>query len=394
MVVSDSIAIVVGQVDQEAIAIRTTDGGRTWTSLRTAAGKWQSWSAAADGSVVLMSGSRKKMRPAPGGFATVDAAQAWFAPADGKLSEPAPLFPNDDKLKGVAIQDGVARPALLTADLASVVAERNRSPIIVFGAPGGSQQPDPISPPHGRWIHAAYGRAPNLLSVAGSSLQVRPWPRPGEQLRRPSTVPGLTVTGAMASQLDAGPTCDAGAFSFARVASAPTNAYLVGVSDTRAFAFKLPAGDEQRLGCSTNAVVVEVMGTTKDAGTPAPQLVRCTLDGVCAEPQSQPFDLWPEKHTRKILAVPTHKGVVATMTARAGNRNGAYLATSTDEGKTFDLPRVIGETQTGRGYFEIGALIAFDDRVVMLISADVTGTRGRRWYAMASNDGGENWGPP
>ena len=80
--------------------------------------------------------------------------------------------------------------------------------------------------------------------------------------------------------------------------------------------------------------------------------------------------------------------------AKAGNRFGTYLATSTDKGNTFELPRVISETDTGRGFIDVGVLVPFDDRVVMLFTADVTGTRGRRWYAMATDDGGENWGPP
>jgi hypothetical protein len=233
-----------------------------------------------------------------------------------------------------------------------------------------------------------------LLSAAGSALEVRPWPNPGAPVDPGSAIPGLALTGNMADQLDAGPGCDAGPFSFARLSSGPSTAQLVGISDTRAFAFPVPGGEAQRFGCTTQAVVVEIATMRSDAGPPEPQLVRCTLDGKCATPKSYPFDIWPEQHKRKILAVPTAQGVVATMTAQSGNRFGTYLATSMDGGATFELPRMMGEGQTGRGFFDIGALVPFDDRVVMLLTADVTGTRGRRWYAMATDDGGENWGPP
>ncbi len=125
-----------------------------------------------------------------------------------------------------------------------------------------------------------------------------------------------------------------------------------------------------------------------------PQLLRCTFDGKCSVPQSQPFDIWPEKHDRSIVSTATKQGIVAIMKARSGARWGTYLGTSMDGGKTFDLPRVIGEGGTDRGFFEIGALIGFPDRVVILLSADVTGTRRRGWYVLASDDGGQSWNEP
>jgi hypothetical protein len=137
-------------------------------------------------------------------------------------------------------------------------------------------------------------------------------------------------------------------------------------------------------------VVVEVVDQEKKV----PQLLRCTFDGKCSTPQSPPFDVWTEKHERTISSVATNQGVVAVMTARAGARWGTYLGTSMDGGKTFDLPRVIGEGSTDRGFFEIGALIAFPERVIILLSADVTGTRRRGWYVLASEDGGQSWREP
>ena len=395
VVVDDRTAIVMGSVMEEAVAIRTTDRGRTWQTLRTTAGKWQSWGVSVDGSVALASGSRKKMKAGAGKQATVEKAQIWFGPADGEMGEPAPLFgaEDSDKHKSISIADGVSRPAVLTSELAGLIADSGRSPTLIYGVPGGSQQPDPAPLPPGQWIRSPYGRPPNLISLSGASIEMRPWPKPGEKVDLGSKVPGVVITRSMAQQMNEGPDCESGRWSFARVASAPTNAYLIGIADTQAFGIKLPKGQEDRIGCSTEAVVVETVAEN-DAGPPEPQFVRCTFDGKCAEPKSRPFNIWPEEHKRNILAVPTKTGIVATLAAQSGNRFGTYLATSMDEGRTFELPRIIGESQTGRGFFDVGALIAFEDRVVMLFTADVTGTRGRRWYAMASDDGGENWSPP
>jgi hypothetical protein len=104
--------------------------------------------------------------------------------------------------------------------------------------------------------------------------------------------------------------------------------------------------------------------------------------------------VWPEEHKRTILSTTTDKGVVAVMNARVGAKWGTYLAQSADEGATFELPRIIGEGKAEDGYYDAVALLAFSDRVVLLMSAPQTGTAKRRWYVLASDDGGSNWGPP
>jgi len=110
---------------------------------------------------------------------------------------------------------------------------------------------------------------------------------------------------------------------------------------------------------------------------------------------SQPFRIWTQEHTREIVAVPTSQGVLAVMSARAGERRwGLYLAQSLDGGKTFELAQTIGEGTTDRGHFVLGALASLPKRTLLLISAEVTGTTRRGWYVLASDDGGENWGPP
>jgi len=391
VVVDDRHALLLGSSNDQAIALRTADRGRTWTALKAVGASWEAWGVSESSAVVLTTGKRKKMKARPGTEPTVIEAQAQFAPeTDNTLSAATPLFPNDDALKGVAIDDGIAAPAALSADLLGLVAEQRRRPLILFGVPGAKQAPDPITLPPGRFIHAPFGRPAQLLSVRGASLEVRPWPKPGDELAPASRVPGISVTRAMADLLEHGPHCDAGDMSFARLPAGPTKAYVVGVSATRALAFEVPGGDEPQLGCHPDGVVV----STTDPEKKEPKLFRCTLDGKCADPQSNPFELWPEEHERTMHMAVTPEGVVATLTMKTGTRHGAYLSVSTDSGATYQLARTINEGETERGFIDVAALIPFPDRVVMLISADVTGTRRRGWYVLASDDNGEHWGPP
>ena len=388
-VVGDQTALVVGRALDEAIALRTADKGRTWTLLRAKPGTWQSWGVAADGSVVLVGGERKKENVAPGGHAAVVSGKIWFATSDGSLGEPSPLFPDEADMKNVGVSSGVSSPAVLSSELASVLADRGRSPILLYGSPGGAKPPPPLDSLRGSFVSAPYGRPAQLLSVSGGAVEVRPWPKPGEQLDPASRIPGPRLGAAALQQLSSGPECEVGPWSFQRVTSG-AKAALVGVSDSRSLSIALPGGTDLAFGCHPEAVVVEVF----DAKKKEPQLIRCDLTGKCAEPKSNPFAIWPEEHERKLLVAATKQGVVATMNAKTGTRWGAYLATSMDQGATFELARVIGEGQTERGFFDIGALIAFPDRVIILMSADVTGTRRRGWYVLSSDDDGRSWGPP
>lgn len=382
-------AVVVGRSLDEAIALRTTDGGRTWDALKAKPGNFASWGVGADGSAALIGGDTKKAKLAPGERAPVIRASVWFAPAERTMGEPAPLFPNDDKLTDISIERGFSMPAVLSGELAAVVADKSRASAIVFGAPGGQPQPDAIPGERDKIVTAPYGRPPQMLTESGGTFATRPWPKPGEKLQPGTPIPGFSRVPGAYEQLSDGPGCEFMEWSFARVGNAQSP-WLVGVSEKKSFAFKAPAGETSAIGCGPEAVVVEVVDKEKKV----PQLVRCTFDGKCSTPQSPPFDVWTEKHERTIMSVATPRGIVAVMSARAGARWGTYLGTSMDGGKTFDLPRVIGEGATDRGFFEIGALIAFPERVIILLSADVTGTRRRGWYVLASEDGGQSWREP
>jgi hypothetical protein len=389
VVVDDRTAVVWGRSLDEAIAIRTTDGGRNWETFRAKVGNFAGWGVGTDGAAILAAGDRRKDKPQPGKLAAVETARMWFAPRDRNLSEAAPLFGGEAKLKDVVIESGVGIPAVLSPEIGSVVADQGKAASLVFGAPGGQPQPAPIAAGGTRLVAAPYGRPAMLLSESRGTIEVRPWPKPGGKVEGGSKLSLPNISNAF-EQLGAGPGCELGAYSFQRVASGAANAWIVGVSPQKSFTFQAPKGDEQRIGCGADAVVVETFDDVKKV----PRLVRCTFDGKCSEPRSQPFEIWPVKHDRKIRTAATKRGVVAVMTARAGARWGTYLGVSTDKGATFGLPRMIGEGVTDRGFFDVGALISFPDRVVILLTADVTGTRRRGWFALATEDGGDNWGPP
>jgi hypothetical protein len=391
VVVDDRHAFLLGRAGEQAIALRTGDRGRTWTALKTEGKDWQAWGVTGNASLVFATGKRKKMTARPGQEPTVVEATAQFGPErDESLSAATPLFPNDDDLKGVAIDGGLAAPAALSSELLSLVVDQRRRPVIIYGVPGAGQPPEPVTLPPGRFVRAPFGRPAQLLSLSGGGISVRPWPKPTEEMAPASRIPKVAVSPTLGNRLDRGPDCDAGSMSFARLPVGPTRALIVGVSATRALAFPVPGGEDPTMGCHPEGIVV----TTTDPKKKEPKLIRCTLDGKCADPQSNPFEVWPEEHERQMHLAVTAEGVVATMTAKTGARHGAYLSVSTDGGASYQLARVINEGETDRGFIEIGALVPFPDRVVMLISADVTGTRRRGWYLLASDDAGEHWGPP
>lgn len=391
VVVDDRHAFLLGRAGDQAIALRTGDRGRSWTALKAEADAWQAWGVTSNASVVLTTGKREKMNARPGQEPTVIEATARFGPErDESLGAATPLFPNDDDLKGVTIAGGIASPAALSSELLALVVDQRRRPVLIYGVPGAQQPPEPVSLPPGTFVRAPFGRPAQLLSIAGGGLSVRPWPQPEEELAPPSRIPNIAVSPAMGKELDRGPDCDAESMSFARVPAGPSRAWIVGVGPTRALAFPVPGGQDTTMGCHPEGIVV----TTTDPTKKEPKLIRCTLDGKCADPLSNPFEIWPEEHEREMHLAVTPEGVIATMTAKTGSRHGAYLSVSTDGGTTYQLARVINEGDTERGFIEVGALVPFADRVIMLISADVTGTRRRGWYLLASDDGGEHWGPP
>ncbi len=389
----DTTVVLLGRSLKHAIALRSNDRGRTWVSFKAKAKRWASWGVSQGGALALVSGDRRKMKVAAGRAATIENGALWFAGQDTReLSGPRPFFPDDDKLKNVAISEGIAAPAILSNGQVSLLVDRGRSPLAAFSTPGGGSPPKPTSL-SGSIVTVPYGRPPQMLSIGGGSIRVRPWPAPDEALGPASPIPGARSDGNSQLQLSQGPGCESGAWSFQRIV-AGGQPYAVIVSGSRAFAFKLPQGKEQRIGCGPEAITVEISETPKKAKSPQPQLVRCDMAGKCAKPKSPPFAPWTEKHERSIWSAPTKDGLVAIMQARAGARWGMYLAQSRDLGATFELPRTVGEGKSDRGRLKLGALVRLPGRLLLLVSADITGTSKRGWFILASDDNGNHWGPP
>lgn len=387
-VVDETTAVIAGRALDEAIALVTTDKGRSFRAYRADAEDWQRWGAGPSGAVALVTGD---YRDGTGGRPArpIDSAIVRLGSRVGDLGEPAALFGKEEPAKDLGLQSANARPAVLGRELCSMVVEKARAQHLVYGVPGGTPQPAPRKLPAGRFVAAPYGRPAQLLAVNGASLEVRPWPKPDEPVEAKGTkVPGLAANAGMIEALSAGPGCEALGWSFQRLGTGP-GAMMLGVSAERSVAFRLPPSTGEAFGCSREAVVVET--ATKDQ---KPQLVRCTLDGKCAEPQNAPFEAWPDEPDQRLWIAPTEQGLVALMSARKGARWGVYLATSADGGKTFELPRPIGEGESERGNIEVGALLRFPDRLVVLLSADVTGTSRRGWYVLHSTDAGATWGVP
>jgi hypothetical protein len=404
VVLDEERAVLLGRDNDGAWAIRTSDRGRTWTSLNAPAKAWASWGLGGDGTLALTTGARdraeapaasqgaraQRTRPEP----IIDAS-IWFAgPGDQQLNGPLTFFPDEDKLKSVTIPSGIASPAL-SEGTASLLAERNREAALIFAASAGSAVPEPIGLPKGSFVPIPYGRPAKLLSVDKGTVELRNWPKAGEPLGAASALPNFRGDAQTFAQLSEGPSCEWGNFSFRRIAG--TQPWLLGISGDRALAFKLPPSDAVRIGCTADAVITET--TTLDPTDPTkkrkvPQLVRCSVDGKCSDPKAPPFAIWNDKHDRDIWAVPSNTGMVAVLRARAGTRWGLYLGQSNDGGVSYELPRTIGEGKQDRGFLDIGAIIRFPQRLVLLVSADVGSTGRRGWYALASDDDGNNWGPP
>jgi len=391
-VLDENRAIIVGRSLDVAIALRTEDGGRSWVSLKGEAAASIGWSVTAEGALVLASGRRAKPS-AKDKTGPIDGVKMYFAgPQATDPTGPITLFPAEGLLKTATVPPGPFGPIALSGELGGMLVTLGpRKLAMAYCAPAGKPAPEP-----GLWtigedaVAVPYGRPPSLLTVKGASLFVRPWPKPGEPVPVATPIPGFIADRDSARQLGEGPSCDAGEWSFQRVTQAPSASWLVGISPTRSFAVKLPAGNSALLGCSADAVVLQ----SEEEKTGVPQLIRCGLDGKCVSPKSPPFRVWPEKSDRQIRAVPTAQGVVGVLSARAGARWGLYLAQSSDPGGLYELPRAIGEGSSERGVLESGVLVALPKRVLLLVTADVTGTTRRGWYVLASGDGGTNWGPP
>jgi hypothetical protein len=250
-------------------------------------------------------------------------------------------------------------------------------------------------------VPVPYGRPPTLLSIKGRELIERPFPAAGKPLDKPIRVPGLVSTPTLLAELSVPPACETVGWSFQRVKQ-PKGLVVVGISQAKTVSVVLPdaTAPTTRVGCGGDRVVVETVAAKQGAPSTwatqpdIPTMVGCTLAGKCVTPQNAPFRIWPQQHKRDIVMASTEQGILGVMTARAGDRWGLYLAQGPGDGAMYERQRVIGEGEGSRGRIELGALVSLGKRVLLLVSADVTGTSRRGWFLMVSDDGGTNWNPP
>jgi len=399
VVLDDERAVLLGRDNDVAYALRTNDRGRTWSSVSATVKSWASWGLASSGALALVSGAPERPKtagPAVPKATPVTEVTWWYAaPGDKSLDGPRALLPGEGPLAGVTLPNAAGSPAFSEEGVSLLGGRSGKNAVLVNAKSLGSAAAPPNELDMQAFVPFPFGRPPKLLSVGKAGVELRSWPAPGEPLGVASAIPGLRPDATTLAQLSEGPSCEAGAFSYRRLAGAQP--WVVGVSGERALAFKLPASEVARLSCAADAVVTET--TVVDPSDPerkrrVPQLVRCGQDGRCSEPKAPPFAVWSEKHEREIWSVPTARGLVAVMRARTGTRWGLYLGQSNDGGTTFELPRTIGEGAESRSELAFGALLRFQSRLVLLLSADVGSTGRRGWYALASEDDGNNWGPP
>ncbi|AUX47892.1 hypothetical protein SOCE26_094180 [Sorangium cellulosum] len=396
-VLDDKHAVVAGEIETEAIALVTENAGRTWRALRRPREGWSTWSVGQDGTTVLAVGPRvpavSGARGAAGAQPAIEPPSLLFAPLEATdLLAPSPVVLPAPSRGARPPVDSV--PAVLSAESAALIVEaKPRQAILVYaGPPGAAPAPVVTLPPQEQALPIPYGRPPALLSVRGRNLLARAVPAPGKPLEAPRNVAGLVMSPAATAALSATPACDVAGWSIQIVPQPPDRNVLVAVSAAQTAVIKLPAKLAPRamVGCGADRITVEVISPTHGETT----LSTCGLDGACLLAEKPPFRPWLEPHERSIASAPTRAGVAAVMTARTATRWGLYLTHSTDGGKMYEFPRTIGEGQSERGRIELGALLSFGNRLLMLLQADVTGTSRRGWYVTVSEDSGLTWSPP
>jgi hypothetical protein len=401
-VIDDKRALLAGEVISETVGLFTDDAGKTWRSFRSDRDAWSNWSTAMDGSVVLGLGARDGAPSAA--QAQVEATHLRFATFEASsLMAPTPLFPTAKGPVVGLLTNESAIPALIAPGSAALVAEDPpKKLVLLYGGKPGADAAAPLKlPTNEKIVPVPYGRPPVMLSIKGKDLYQRPFPAPGSPLDKPQKVPGIAPTPTLLAELSVAPMCETGAWSF-QIVKQNKHLQLLGVSPSKVVTFPLPDATlpATRLGCTADQVTVE--GVQAKTGPPAlqaqqpdiPVLLLCDLEGKCNAPKNPAFRVWTEPHHRDIVEVPTASAVLGVMSAHANGRWGTYFAQGQGDGNVFERPRPIGEGSGDRGRIELGALVSFGKRALMLISADVTGTSRRGWFVMVSDDGGTNWTPP
>jgi hypothetical protein len=394
-------AVVGGQLPGVGVAVRTEDGGRSWTTVHTEdldGASLITYSVGADKTLVISVARRQiPKKLVKGDIPPIDRLSLYFQSPGEKISAESRIFAPSEKDEGPLIPKGLGNQAVLSKTLSSFAVQMPGKKFgIAYGVPPSESNLPPITPlPNGESpIYAAYGRPPVLLTVNGHDLLARAWPAPGEALATPKPIEHVAVTKDLVDQLSGGPECESRGWSFKRIGQDPDKTFLLGVSKDKQVVLELPPSMDatKPIACNGDRVTVEAKDPTQNN---EPALVTCAFDAGCQIPQNHAFlRPWADKHDRAIALTTTTKGVVAVQTMENQQQWTYLLGTSREAGKIYDNPRTVGEGKGERGRLGIGALIGLGDRTLMLVSADVTGTQSRAWYLMASDDGGESWAPP
>lgn len=386
----------------EAVALISDNGAKTFKSLKAPAPDRASWSVGKDGTVVLSLYRRAQPRTAPpkGQLPPIDALSLIFAEPGGDLETKIPLVeppaaaPTGGRPPPAPqIPMGDALAAVVSPDAASLIIETApRKLELVFVPKTGTTLPAPLPLPAGeRPVFAPFGRPPVLLTLGSRGLQRRPWPKPGEPLATPEPIAAVKTTPTLQADLSAGPECEVGDWSYRRVPQPGNRMFVLGVSPDKTVFFEVPSTTlaTSPIGCGGGRVIVEAT----DPRDSIPKLVACAENG-CLAPENTPFRTWAEKHDRVLGIAATPKSVVAMAGFYSPLRWGLFETQSTDGGKLWDPQRIVGEGSGERGRYELGVVVPMGERVIALLAADVTGTNRRSWFAMASSDGGLTWNVP
>jgi hypothetical protein len=398
-------AILGGEIENGAVALRTDDAGRTWTSLKVPIepGSLLSYSVGADKTVVIAVAKRQipKKKLPKDAVPPIDTLTLFFGPPDDtKLSAPSPIIAPLDKGQGPTIPKGVGAQAVLSKTLTSFPLEiQPKVFALAYGVPPGEELPPATPLPKTEApVYGAFGRPPVLLTATTKGIVYRPWPQPKEALAPPKPVDRLLMTKTLVDELSQGPECEHGAWSFKRVAQPPNKTFVVAASREKVVTFELPQTVDNKIpmGCGDDYVVVEAMNPVDNL----PTFVVCKIDGTCMPPDNRPF-LKPAFKGDRVVGITTYKtGIIAAQTLQSPTQWQFTLSRSDTLGKPealgklYDPERLVLEGQGERGRLDYGALVGLGDKTLLLMSADVTGTTARQWFVMASDDGGQTWNPP
>lgn len=411
-VLDDKRAILTGGVaGGEAIALFTLDAGKTWMSFRTEQETWATWAfGSEEGTFGLALGPKETLaesEPAAGKtppklppfqffFATFDALSFGTATNVEQPPLPRKIDPKVPLLH--------PRMALLSKEMASYVVEPAPKKFVAryVVAPGVDVPAEVALPKLETFIPNPIGRPARLLSIKGRGIISRKWPEPDKPVVPEKDaeyinekIKDLKITPTFVRELSMPPACQTRDIELYRITQPatkqkPEKDFLLVVKADGYALTKMPlnTSPDVRIGCANDKFVVEAPDGDNIT------LLLCTFDGACVKPERPVFKPWLEKHQREIVARPTATGSAAIMSSQAGEKWGVYYAQSTDGGKFYERARVIGEGTGERGRVRFTALVTMGKRTLLLLSADVTGTSRRGFYAIASDDDGATWNPP